>query len=259
MRNFFVFPFQLIDVKDTEEDAGFRTLPRFMSKERTIISVNKMMSDMNRKFLIIKGFTLVCLSLLTCCSSDDLNDVDPVDDDAQFVLIQSDNGETSKVYLYKKDDRYCNDCYPCYDCYPRCYVARTTWRVNNEEVSVYMMEFTASIKRSDIFDLLQIACPENNQPIYFRDLKPGDVLDLSKFHVTADYAKNSIYDVEQVLISAIAQSGKITVVGTKIIDGQSYMTLNLSDLRFLSRDKSCVYTINGTVDYEILNDQYDNE
>ena len=194
----------------------------------------------------------------SCSSSDDVNDIDPVDDDAQFVLIQSDNnGETSKVYLYKKDDRY--------EGYPRCNIARVIRNENGgEEHSVYMMTFSASIKRSSIFDLLTIACSESNQPMHFRDLKPGDTLDLNKFHVTASYVKNSTYYVDEVLINAIAQSGiaqsgKITVVGTKIIGGLSYMTLNLSDLRFLSRDKSCIYTINDTVDYEIWTDLYDNE
>ena len=111
----------------------------------------------------------------------------------------------------------------------------------------------ASIKKSDVFNLLTFECPESYQPMHFRDMKPGDTLDFSQFHVIAYYAHIDRME------GAIASSGKITVVGTKMIDGQSYMTLNLSDLRFLSRDRSCVYTINGTVDYEICTDLYDNE
>ena len=44
-------------------------------------------------------------------------------------------------------------------------------------------------------------------------------------------------------------SGKVSVVGTKKVNDKSYMVLRLIDLRF---DKiSDVYTVNGTVEYEM--------
>ena len=46
-----------------------------------------------------------------------------------------------------------------------------------------------------------------------------------------------------------AMSGKVSVVGTKKVNDKSYMVLRLTDLRF---DKiSDVYTVNGTVEYEM--------
>jgi hypothetical protein len=47
------------------------------------------------------------------------------------------------------------------------------------------------------------------------------------------------------------------VVGTNKVGDKSYMSLKLSDLRFDAIDRSCVYSINGTVEYEIWDIQYE--
>ena len=52
------------------------------------------------------------------------------------------------------------------------------------------------------------------------------------------------------LIQSLALSGKITVVDTKKVDDKSYIVLQLTDLKFPSIDNSCIFTVNGTIDYE---------
>ena len=54
-----------------------------------------------------------------------------------------------------------------------------------------------------------------------------------------------------------ALSGNITVVGTSKVGDKSLMTLRLSDLLFDAIDHSCIYTVNGIVDYEIWANQYE--
>ena len=40
--------------------------------------------------------------------------------------------------------------------------------------------------------------------------------------------------------------------GTVSTEGRPYITLTLTDLKFDAIDHSCVYSVNGTVEYEIL-------
>ena len=54
-----------------------------------------------------------------------------------------------------------------------------------------------------------------------------------------------------------ALSGNVTVIGTSKVGDKSLMTLRLSNLLFDAIDHSCIYTVNGIVDYEIWDNQYE--
>ena len=114
---------------------------------------------------------------------------------------------------------------------------------------VYHMSFTANIKGSDVFDGLGFSF-ESDQPMSFSNLKVGDTFDSSQFDASASYTPTW---TEAVMRMAAALSGNITVVGTKEDGDKNYIVLRLTDLRFNSIDHSCIYTVNGTVEYEIWN------
>jgi hypothetical protein len=115
------------------------------------------------------------------------------------------------------------------------------------------MGFGTNIKGSDVFDMLTITI-KSNQPLSFSNLKAGDTFDSSQFHATAAYTPTW---TEAIMRVATVLSGKVTVVGTRNVGDKSYMTLRLTDLRFDAIDHTCVYTVNGTVEYEIWDIQYE--
>lgn len=182
--------------------------------------------------------------MTACSSDDDENTVAPVTTEVNVLLIQSDNGKTSTGVMYKSGEGY-NP--------PHCYLGREIWYNGGNELTVYHMGFGANIKGSDVFDMLNIDF-DSNEPIYFSDMKAGDTFDSSQFHASAAYTPTWM---EAILKQAVALSGKITVVGTSKTDDKSYITLRLSDLRFNAIDHSCIYTVNGLVEYEIWNIQYE--
>ena len=198
-----------------------------------------------KKQCIFTTLMLLAVMLLAGCSSDDdENTVAPVTTEVNVLLIQSDNGKTSTGVMYKSGETY-NP--------PHCYLGREIWYNGGNELIVYHMGFGANIKGSDVFDMLTIDF-DSNEPIYFSDMKVGDTFDNSQFHASAAYTPTWM---EAILKQAVALSGKITVVGTSKTDDKSYITLRLSDLRFNAIDHSCIYTVNGLVEYEIWNTQYE--
>jgi len=185
-------------------------------------------------------------AMLTACSSDDDRDidapaevvVDPAETDVNVLLIVSDNGKTSMGLMYKSNEIY-NP--------PHCYLGKEIrW---GNPLPVYHMSFTANIKDSDVFDSLGFSF-ESDQPMSFSNLKAGDTFDSSQFDASASYTPTW---TEAVMRMAAALSGNITVVGTKEDGDKNYIVLRLTDLRFNSIDHSCIYTVNGTVEYEIWN------
>ena len=187
--------------------------------------------------------TLFMAVLMTGCSSDD-DVVDPVVGEINVLLIQSDNGKTSTGTMYKSGETY-NP--------PHCYLGKEIRYNGGNELIVYHMGFGANIKGSDVFDMLNISF-ESNQPMSFSNLKAGDTFDSSQFHAAAAYTPTWMEDI---LIQATALSGKVTVIGTSKVGDKSYMTLRLTNFRFDAIDHTCVYTVNGTVDYEIWDIQYE--
>ena len=197
-----------------------------------------------KKLLMIAAIALLGGMVTACSSDDDENTVAPVTTEVNVLLIQSDNGKTSTGVMYKSGETY-NP--------PHCYLGREILYNGGNELTVYHMGFGANIKGSDVFDMLNIDF-DSNEPIYFSDMKAGDTFDSSQFHASAAYKPTWM---EAILKQAVALSGKITVVGTRKTDDKSYIILRLSDLRFNAIDHSCIYTINGLVEYEIWNTQYE--
>ena len=198
-----------------------------------------------KKSCILWMFAVLMLVVgMTSCSSDDDNVFGPVVGEVNVLLIQSDNGKTSTGVMYKSGEGY-NP--------PHCYLGREIWYNSGNELAVYHMGFGANIKGSDVFYMLTIDF-DSNEPIYFSDMKAGDTFDSSQFHAAAAYTQTWM---EAILKQAPALSGKVTVVGTSKVNDKSYMTLRLTNLRFDAIDHTCVYTVNGTVDYEIWDIQYE--
>ena len=197
-----------------------------------------------KKLFMIAAIALLGGMLTACSSDDDENTVAPVTTEVNVLLIQSDNGKTSTGVMYKSGEGY-NP--------PHCYLGREIRYNGGNELTVYHMGFGANIKGSDVFDMLNIDF-DSNEPIYFSDMKAGDTFDSSQFHASAAYTPTWM---EAILKQAVALSGKITVVGTSKTDDKSYITLRLSDLRFNAIDHSCIYTVNGLMEYEIWNTQYE--
>lgn len=191
---------------------------------------------MKKKFCIIMG-VLISLGLFSACSNDDeeINALQGVN----VLLIQSDNGKTSTGMMYGSNEVY-NP--------PHCYLGKEIRYNGGDPLTIYHMSFGANIKGSDVFNLLKISL-ESKQPISFYDLKEGDTFDSSQFRASAAYTPTWM---EAILIQATALSGKFTVVGTKNEGDKSYIVLRLIDLRFDAIDRSCVYTVNGVVEYEVL-------
>ena len=197
-----------------------------------------------KKNIISVYVTLIIAVFMSGCSNDDDNVGDPVVGETNVLLIQSDYGKTSTGTMYKSGETY-NP--------PHCYLGKEIRYNGGNELIVYHMGFGANIKGSDVFDMLNISF-ESNQPMSFSNLKAGDTFDSSQFHAAAAYTPTWM---EAILIQATALSGKVTVIGTSKVGDKSYMTLRLTDLRFDAIDHTCVYTVNGKVEYEIWDIQYE--
>jgi len=192
---------------------------------------------------IIMAMMAMCL-FTACSSDDDENIVDSAWTEVNVLRIQSDNGKASMGTMYKSGETY-NP--------PHCYIGKGIVYNDSNPITVYRMQFGANIKGSDVFNMLNISF-ESNKPMSFSNMKTGDTFDSNQFHAAAAYTPTW---TTYILIQAPALSGKVTVVGTSKIGNKSYMTLRLSDLRFDAIDHSCVYTVNGTVEYEIWDIHYE--
>jgi len=195
----------------------------------------------------LKGIITVLFAVCfftACSSSDDDKIIDPAVTEANVLLILSDKGETSTGTMYKSGETY-NP--------PHCYLGKEIRYNGGNPQTIYHMEFGANIKGSDVFDMLSITF-ESSQPMSFSNLKAGDTFDSSQFHAAAAYTPTWL---EKILIQALALSGQVTVLGTRTVGDKSHMILKLSDLRFNAIDHSCIYSINGTVEYEIWDIQHE--
>ena len=193
------------------------------------------------------AFISIFAAVLLCfcgCSNDDDKIVDPVVTETNVLHIKSDKGKTCTGTMYKSGETY-NP--------PHCYLGKEIRYNGGNSQTIYHMGFGANIKGSDVFDMLNITF-ESSQPMSFSNLKAGDTFDSSQFHAAAAYTPTW---PEAILRQATALSGKVTVVGKSKVGDKSYMSLKLSDLRFDAIDRSCVYSINGTVEYEIWDIQYE--
>ena len=199
---------------------------------------------MKKYLYILMSAMLMAMSVGCSSDSDDEVIADLEDTDVNVLLIRSDNGKVSKGTMYGSNELY-NP--------PHGYL-NTEIRYNGgNPLTFYHMGFGANIKGSDVFCMLGISF-ESDKPMSFSNLKPGDSFDSSQFHAAAAYAS---IGTDKFLREATALSGKVTVIGTKKAGDKTYMVLRLINLQFDAIDHSCVYTVNGTVEYEIWNLQYE--
>jgi hypothetical protein len=196
-----------------------------------------------KKNILLPTLLLLAVVLLSACSNDE-DPAIPISTDVNVLLIQSDNGKTSTGLLYKSGEVY-NP--------PHCYIGKEIRFNNGNSETVYHMEFGANIKGSDVFNILNISF-ESNEPMSFSNLKVGDTFDCNQFRANAAYTPTWM---EAIMKQTTALSGNVTVIGTSKVGDKSLMTLRLSDLRFDAIDHSCIYTVNGIVDYEIWDIQYE--
>ena len=194
----------------------------------------------------LTAFGLMCATLvgLCGCNSDDNDVFLPNGYEVNVLYIKSDNGRSSTGYMYKENEMF-NP--------PHCYLGKEIRHNGGNPITFYHMSFGANIKDSDVFDILDIGF-ESEQPLNFSELKEGDTFEVGQFQAIAYYTRTWF---EKIMKGTKALSGRVTVDGTKEIDGKEYMVLRLSNLRFDAIDHSCVYTVNGTVEYEIWNTQYE--
>ena len=181
---------------------------------------------------------IMLLLMLAGCSSDDENIVGTDNTDINVLLIQSDYGKISTGLMYKSGDIYNA---------PHCWLGREIKHNDNTSQIIYHMSFGANIKGSDVFNMVDIDF-ESNQPMSFKNLNAGDTFDSNKFHASASYTPTWS---EKVMKQTTALSGKVKVIGTKETGDKSYLVLRLINLQFNAIDRSCVYTVNGIVEYEI--------
>ena len=193
---------------------------------------------MKKKSIIMSVLLLMLAVGMSSCSSDDENVFSPVFGEVNVLLIRSDNGKISTGTMFKNGETY-NP--------PHCYIGKGIDYNDKYPTTFYHMGFGTNIKGSDVFDMLTITI-KSNQPLSFSNLKAGDTFDSSQFHATAAYTPTW---TEAIMRVATVLSGKVTVVGTRKVGDKSYMTLRLTDLRFDAIDHTCVYAVNGTIEYEI--------
>ena len=187
-------------------------------------------------YLWISALVLTIAGLSSCSSDDgDLFNEIPINS----LTIQSDKGEISWGSFYKSGEMY-NP--------PHCYLGS---EITFQGDRIYHMGFGANIKGSKVFDMLDIEF-QSDRRMSFNDLKEGDTFDSSQFHASAAYTPTWM---EAILKMATALSGSITVLSKGWIEGKPYITLTLTDLKFNAIDHSSVYSVNGTVVYEIWGGQ----
>jgi hypothetical protein len=197
---------------------------------------------MNKKNVLWLCALLLLAVGMSSCSSDDENivgsgeNIIPDEIPENSLLILSDKGEISWGKFYKSGEMY-NP--------PHCYSGSG---ITSQGETFYYMGFGANIKDSKVFDILDIKF-KSNRRMSLNDLKEGDTFDNSQFHAAAYYTPTWM---EYIMRGTTALSGSITVLSKGSIEGKPYITLTLTNLKFDAIDHSCVYSVNGTVVYEMM-------
>lgn len=190
-------------------------------------------------YLWLSALVLTIAGLSSCSSDDEATTGRDNSAPINSLVIQSDKGDISWEEFYKSGEMY-NP--------PHCYLGS---EITFQGDRIYHMGFGANIKGSKVFDMLDIEF-QSNRRMSFNDLKEGDTFDCSQFHASAAYTPTWM---EAILKMATALSGSITVLSKGWIEGKPYITLTLTDLKFNAIDHSSVYSVNGTVVYEIWGGQ----
>ena len=179
---------------------------------------------------------VLTISGLSSCSSDDEATTSRPEAILNSLIIRSDKGEISWGEFYKSGEMY----------NPPHYYSGSG--ITSQGETFYYMGFGANIKDSKVFDILDIKF-KSNRRMSLNDLKEGDTFDNSQFHAAAYYTPTWM---EYIMRGTTALSGSITVLSKGSIEGKPYITLTLTNLKFDAIDHSCVYSVNGTVVYEMM-------
>lgn len=136
---------------------------------------------------------------------------------------------------------------------PHCYNEKELrYERDGSSHMLYHLRFGYGIKESSIFDGIEINI-ESRSELKFSDLKVGDIFDSGQVHVYASYTPTWM---EAIPKYATTLSGQLEVVDKKTVDGEEFITLGFRDFKFDSIDKTCLYTVNGTIDYKVWNIVY---
>ena len=181
--------------------------------------------------------TLTATLLTACSSSDDESTTGYSPNDVNVLFIQSSDGTHSTATLYKSGET--ND-YP-----PRCYVGKEMIDNGDEPITKYFMTFLAYVEGSPIINGFNINI-ESDKPLTFNNLKAGETFYSSQYKAYFYYNRVwlELYGMTPAL------NGILTVVDKKQVDGKDYVVLRLTDFRFDAIDKSCIYNVNGLVEFE---------
>ena len=198
---------------------------------------------MKKNFYLWLCVLVLTIAGLSSCSSDNVDTTGMNETPINSLVIQSDKGEISWGSFYKSGEMY-NP--------PHCYLGS---EITFQGDTIYHMGFGANIKGSKVFDMLDIEF-QSDRRMSFNDLKEGDTFDSSQFHASAAYTPTWM---EAILKMATALSGSITVLSKGWIEGKPYITLTLTDLKFDAIDHSRIYSVNGTVVYEIWGYNVEND
>lgn len=121
------------------------------------------------------------------------------------------------------------------------------YRQDESADTIYHLHFGCNIISSSVFYMLKIDI-QNNTGKDFKDLSIGSTFDNSELFVHAYYTPTW---TEAILKGTKALTGQMTIANKEAVDGQEIMTLELNDFKFDAIDHSCVYSVNGTIDFPL--------
>lgn len=221
---------------------------------------------MKKNMILWMGALFLTIAGLSSCSSDEegLNEItgsysngedspagarNVFSDDINVLQIQSENGDTETCRI---NPAYCGlISWPV----TVCTVSNTKIDgiYQDSTYNVYPMVFSAVIKNSSAFNVLQIDY-DSHERIRIENLEVGDSLDSSviRFKAWMDSALDGVIRWQN---SPWALEGKIEVADKRTDDdGKSYITLSLQNLKLDSWASCCMesnHTFNGMIEFEI--------
>ena len=197
-----------------------------------------------KKSFILWMFAMLMLAVgMSSCSSDDEGSglvVDPSIKINELLIFSKDKSsvEIAQTHVPNYGDPLCHKIYyrdPYHDEDPR---------------KICLLQFSCKIAGSKITDMLDVQL-QSYSSLDFERLKVGDSFECSTSDEVTDEvglgAAVSVVrtDGHKVLQLVQAQSGRITVVDNKPIDGKPAITLKIEDLSF----STC--TLSGTIQFEV--------
>ena len=197
-----------------------------------------------KKSFILWMFAMLMLAVgMSSCSSDDEGSglvVDPSIKINELLIFSKDKSsvEIAQTHVPNYGDPLCHKIYyrdPYHDEDPR---------------KICLLQFSCKIAGSKITDMLEVQL-QSYSSLDFERLKVGDSFECSTSDEVTDEvglgAAVSVVrtDGHKVLQLVQAQSGRVTVVDNKPVDGKPAITLKIEDLTF----STC--TLSGTIQFEV--------